>query len=101
MSEQYFIQGNEACARGAIKAGCRFFSGYPITPSTEVAEDMAILLPQEGGAFIQMEDEIGALGAAVGAIWNGVKGMTATSGPGFSLMQENIGYAAMTETPLV
>ncbi|MDP1553504.1 MAG: 2-oxoacid:acceptor oxidoreductase subunit alpha [Methanobacteriaceae archaeon] len=101
MSEQYFIQGNEACARGAIKAGCKFFSGYPITPSTEVAEDMAILLPQKGGAFIQMEDEIGALGAAVGAIWNGVKGMTATSGPGFSLMQENIGYAAMTETPLV
>lgn len=101
MSEEYFIQGNEACARGAIKAGCKFFAGYPITPSTEIAEDIALLLPKEGGAFIQMEDEIGALGAVIGAIWSGVKGMTATSGPGFSLMQEHIGYAAMTETPLV
>lgn len=101
MSEEYFIQGNEACARGAIKAGCKFFAGYPITPSTEIAEDMALFLPKEGGAFIQMEDEIGALGAVIGAIWSGVKGMTATSGPGFSLMQEHIGYAAMTETPLV
>jgi 2-oxoglutarate ferredoxin oxidoreductase subunit alpha len=101
MSEEYFIQGNEACARGAIKAGCKFFAGYPITPSTEIAEDLALFLPKEGGAFIQMEDEIGALGAVIGAIWSGVKGMTATSGPGFSLMQEHIGYAAMTETPLV
>src|SRR5512145_731707 len=101
MSEKYFIQGNEACARGAIKAGCRFFAGYPITPSTEIAEDMALFLPQEGGAFIQMEDEISALGAVIGAVWSGVKGMTATSGPGFSLMQEHIGYATMTETPLV
>ena len=100
-SDEFFIQGNEACARGAIKAGCRFFGGYPITPSTEIAEDMAILLPREGGAFIQMEDEISALGSVIGAIWSGVKGMTATSGPGFSLMQEHIGYAAMTETPLV
>lgn len=97
----YFIQGNEACARGAIKAGCRFFAGYPITPSTEIAEDMAVFLPQEGGSFIQMEDEIGALGAVIGAVWGGMKGMTATSGPGFSLMQEHMGYAAMTETPLV
>lgn len=97
----YFIQGNEACARGAIKAGCRFFAGYPITPSTEIAEDMALFLPKEGGSFIQMEDEIGALGAVIGAVWGGLKGMTATSGPGFSLMQEHIGYAAMTETPLV
>ncbi len=99
--ENYFIQGNEACARGAIKAGCRFFAGYPITPSTEIAEDMAIFLPREGGSFIQMEDEISALGAVIGAVWGGQKGMTATSGPGFSLMQEHIGYAVMTETPLV
>lgn len=97
----YFIQGNIACSRGAIKAGCRFFAGYPITPSTEIAEDMASSLPKVGGSFIQMEDEIGALGAVIGAVWGGVKGMTATSGPGFSLMQEHIGYAAMTETPLV
>jgi 2-oxoglutarate ferredoxin oxidoreductase subunit alpha len=99
--EDYFIQGNEACARGAIKADCRFFAGYPITPSTEIAEDMAKLLPLEGGTFIQMEDEIAALGAVIGAVWGGMKGMTATSGPGFSLMQEHIGYAVMTETPLV
>ncbi|MBI5680233.1 MAG: 2-oxoacid:acceptor oxidoreductase subunit alpha [Methanobacterium sp.] len=97
----YFIQGNEACARGAIKAGCRFFAGYPITPSTEIAEDMAVFLPKEGGSFIQMEDEISALGAVIGAVWSGNKGMTATSGPGFSLMQEHLGYAVMTETPLV
>ncbi|MGZ7044382.1 MAG: 2-oxoacid:acceptor oxidoreductase subunit alpha [Methanobacterium sp.] len=97
----FFIQGNEGCARGAIKAGCRFFAGYPITPSTEIAEDMAVFLPKEGGSFIQMEDEISALGAVIGAVWGGLKGMTATSGPGFSLMQEHIGYAAMTETPLV
>jgi 2-oxoglutarate ferredoxin oxidoreductase subunit alpha len=100
-TEDYFIQGNEACARGAIKAGCRFFAGYPITPSTEIAEDMALFLPREGGTFVQMEDEISALGAVVGAVWAGAKGMTATSGPGFSLMQEHIGYAVMTETPLV
>jgi 2-oxoglutarate/2-oxoacid ferredoxin oxidoreductase subunit alpha len=100
-TERLFIQGNEACARGAIKAGCRFFAGYPITPSTEVAEDMALFLPREGGSFIQMEDEISALGAVIGAVWGGMKAMTATSGPGFSLMQEHIGYAAMTETPLV
>lgn len=101
MSEQFFIQGNEACARGAIEAGCRFFAGYPITPSTEIAEGMARLLPQMGGSFVQMEDEISALGAVIGAVWTGQKGMTATSGPGFSLMQEHIGYAVMTETPLV
>ena len=100
-NEQFFIQGNEACARGAIEAGCRFFAGYPITPSTEIAEDMALLLPKIGGSFIQMEDEIAALGAVIGAVWGGLKGMTATSGPGFSLMQEHIGYAVMTETPLV
>ena len=100
-TENYFIQGNEACARGALKAGCRFFAGYPITPSTEIAEDMAAFLPREGGSFIQMEDEISALGAVIGAVWGGQKAMTATSGPGISLMQEHIGYAAMTETPLV
>jgi len=100
-TEKFFILGNEACARGAIEAGCRFFAGYPITPSTEIAEDMAIFLPKEGGSFIQMEDEISALGAVIGAVWGGLKAMTATSGPGFSLMQEHIGYAAMTETPLV
>jgi len=100
-TENYFIQGNEACARGSIKAGCRFFAGYPITPSTEIAEDLAVLLPREGGTFVQMEDEIAALGAVIGSVWSGLKGMTATSGPGFSLMQEHIGFAAMTETPLV
>ena len=68
----YFIQGNEACARGAIKAGCRFFAGYPITPSTEIAEDLALLIPKEGGTFVQMEDEIAALGAVIGAVWAGM-----------------------------
>ncbi|KZX14962.1 2-oxoglutarate oxidoreductase subunit KorA [Methanobrevibacter cuticularis] len=101
MSKELFVQGNEACALGAIEAGCRFFGGYPITPSTEIAEDLAILLPKHGGSFIQMEDEIGAIGAVIGASWSGLKSMTATSGPGFSLMQENIGYAQITETPMV
>lgn len=100
-TDQFFIQGNEACARGAIKVGCRFFAGYPITPSTEIAEDMAVFLPREGGSFIQMEDEISALGAVIGAVWGGMKAMTATSGPGFSLMMEHLGYSVMTETPLV
>jgi len=95
------IQGNEACALAAIRAGCRFYAGYPITPATEIMEWMARLLPPRGGVFIQMEDEIGALAAVIGASWAGAKAMTATSGPGFSLMQEHIGYAAMTETPCV
>ena len=95
------IQGNEACALGAIHAGCRFFAGYPITPATEIMEWMARLLPPRRGVFIQMEDEIAALGAVIGASWGGAKAMTATSGPGFSLMQEHLGYAAMTETPCV
>ncbi len=95
------LQGDEAIAEGAVAAGCRFYAGYPITPATEVAEHMARLLPQQGGKFIQTEDEIAAIGAAIGASWSGVKSMTATSGPGFSLMQENIGYAVMTETPCV
>jgi 2-oxoglutarate ferredoxin oxidoreductase subunit alpha len=100
-SETYFWQGNEACAEAAIAAGCRFFAGYPITPSSEMAEHLAKRLPQEGGIAIQMEDELASIGAIVGASWAGAKTMTATSGPGFSLMQEGIGYAFMTETPIV
>lgn len=96
-----FLQGNEACAQGAIYAGCRFFAGYPITPSTEVAEVMAKELPRIGGAFIQMEDEIAAMAAVIGASLTGTKSLTATSGPGFSLKQENIGYACITEVPCV
>lgn len=101
MVEELFVQGNEACAKGAIKAGCRFFAGYPITPSTEVAENLAKDLPIVGGSFVQMEDEIASAGAIIGGSWGGSKSMTATSGPGFSLMQENIGYAFITETPIV
>jgi 2-oxoglutarate ferredoxin oxidoreductase subunit alpha len=97
----YFMQGNQACAEAAITAGCKFFAGYPITPATEIAEHLAKRLPQTGGIAIQMEDELAALGAVIGASWAGAKAMTATSGPGFSLMQENIGYAFMTETPCV
>lgn len=96
-----FVQGDDACAYGAILAGCTFFGGYPITPATEVAERMAELLPLIGGCYIQMEDEIASMGAIVGASWTGAKTMTSTSGPGFSLMQENLGYAIMTETPCV
>jgi 2-oxoglutarate ferredoxin oxidoreductase subunit alpha len=95
------LQGNRACALAAIVAGCRFFAGYPITPSSEIAEAMARELPRVGGVFIQMEDEMGSLAAAIGASFGGVKAMTATSGPGFSLMQEHLGYAAMTEVPCV
>ena len=97
----HFMQGNEACAEGAIAAGCRFYAGYPITPASEIAEHMALRLPQLGGLAVQMEDEMASLGAVIGASWTGVKAMTATSGPGFSLMQELIGYAFMTETPCV
>ncbi len=93
------MQGNEACARGAVDAGMRFFAGYPITPSTEIAEWMAAQLPTLGGKFIQMEDEIASIAAVIGASLTGAKAMTATSGPGFSLMQENLGYACMTEVP--
>ncbi len=96
-----FLQGNEACAHGAIYAGCRFFAGYPITPSTEVAEVLSNELPRVGGAFIQMEDEIAAMAAVIGASLTGMKALTATSGPGFSLKQENIGYACITEVPCV
>jgi 2-oxoglutarate ferredoxin oxidoreductase subunit alpha len=95
------LSGNNACALGAVAAGCRFFAGYPITPSSEIAERLVTLLPQAGGVFIQMEDEIGAMAAVVGASMGGAKAMTATSGPGFSLKQENIGYAAGAEIPCV
>lgn len=97
----YFWQGNEACAEAAITAGCRFFAGYPITPATEIAEYLSKKLPKVDGIAIQMEDELASIGAVVGASWAGAKAMTATSGPGFSLMQETIGYAFMTETPCV
>lgn len=99
--KQRLVLGNRACAEGAIAAGCRFFGGYPITPSTEVAEVLARELPQVGGKFIQMEDEIASLAAVIGASVAGMKSMTATSGPGFSLMQEHIGYAFMAEVPCV
>jgi len=95
------MQGNEACVEGAIVAGMRFYAGYPITPSTEIAEIAAERLPKVGGKFIQMEDEIASMGAVIGASLAGLKSMTATSGPGFSLKQENIGYACLTEVPCV
>jgi len=95
------MQGNEACAHGAIAVGCRFFAGYPITPSSEIAEELAKLLPRVGGKFIQMEDEIGAMAACIGASIGGLKALTATSGPGFSLKQENLGFAAYAEIPCV
>ncbi len=96
-----FIQGNEAVAEGTLVAGIRFYAGYPITPSTEIAEFLSRRLPQVGGTFIQMEDEIASIAAVIGASIGGLKAATATSGPGFSLMQENIGYAAATEIPCV
>ena len=96
-----FIQGNEACAEGALYAGVSFFAGYPITPSSEIAEIMSRRLPQQGSRFIQMEDEIASLCAIIGASLTGKKSMTATSGPGFSLMQEALGYAIMAEIPIV
>lgn len=100
-TEPRLVQGNEACAEGAIYAGMRFYAGYPITPSTEIAEILAKRLPQVGGKFIQMEDEIASMAAIIGASLTGTKVMTATSGPGFSLKQENIGYACMAEIPCV
>lgn len=96
-----FLQGNEASAEGALYAGCRFFAGYPITPSSEIAEVLSSKLPRIGGSFIQMEDEIAAMAAVIGASLSGAKALTATSGPGFSLKQENIGYACITEVPCV
>ncbi|MEM3580728.1 MAG: 2-oxoacid:acceptor oxidoreductase subunit alpha [Candidatus Bathyarchaeia archaeon] len=97
----HFMSGDIACAEGAIAAGCRFFAGYPITPATEIAEHIAARMPKIGGIYIQMEDEIASIAAVIGASYAGLKAMTATSGPGFSLMQENIGLAAMTEAPCV
>lgn len=96
-----FVQGNGACAEGALYAGCSFFAGYPITPSTEIAESLASMLPEHGGKFIQMEDEIASMCAIIGASLTGAKTMTATSGPGFSLMQEALGYAVIAEIPCV
>jgi len=97
----YFWSGNEACVEAAVAAGCRFFAGYPITPANEIAEHMSSRLPLVGGIFMQMEDELASIGAIMGASWGGKKVMTATSGPGFSLMQETIGWGFMTETPCV
>jgi 2-oxoglutarate ferredoxin oxidoreductase subunit alpha len=101
VKERLLLQGNEAIVHGAIAAGCRFFAGYPITPASEISELLSVKLPQVGGTFIQMEDEIASMGAVIGASLAGVKSMTATSGPGFSLMQENLGYASITEVPCV
>jgi len=98
---EYFINGDEACAEAALSAGCRFFAGYPITPATEIAERMAERMPDVGGVYIQMEDELASMNAVLGAAWGGAKAMTATSGPGFSLMMENLGLGIITETPCV
>ena len=98
---EVLLQGNEAVVEGALRVGCRFFAGYPITPATEIAEIMSVKLPQLDGTFIQMEDEIASLGAVIGASLAGAKSMTATSGPGFSLMQENLGFACIAEVPCV
>ena len=95
------MMGNFALAEGAVVAGCKFVSGYPITPASEIVNRLSVLLPPLGGGFLQTEDEISAICSAIGASWSGVKSMTATSGPGISLMQENIGFAVATETPLV
>jgi len=95
------IQGNEAMVEGAIAAGCRFFAGYPITPASEIAELMSRRMPEVGGTFLQMEDEIASISAVMGAVWGGVKACTASSGPGISLMQETVGWGAVTDTPCV
>ena len=101
LTGEHFMNGDEACAEAAIAAGCRFFAGYPITPATEIAERMSRRLPEVSGTYIQMEDEIASMAAILGASWGGTKSMTATSGPGFSLMLENIGLGMMMETPCV
>jgi 2-oxoglutarate/2-oxoacid ferredoxin oxidoreductase subunit alpha len=97
----YYFSGNEAATEGALAAGCRYYAGYPITPSSEIMERIALRLKEVEGVFMQMEDEIASICSVIGAVWSGAKAMTATSGPGFSLMQEAIGYGAFTETPLV
>jgi 2-oxoglutarate ferredoxin oxidoreductase subunit alpha len=101
LTGRQFMNGDVACAEGALAAGCDFFAGYPITPSTEVAERLARRLPEVGGTYIQMEDELGSMAAVLGAAWGGARAMTATSGPGFTLIMENLGLAVMTETPCV
>lgn len=101
LTGEHYLDGDKACAEGSLAAGCRFFAGYPITPSTEVAERVSERFPMVGGIFIQMEDELASMAAILGASWAGVKSMTVTSGPGFSLMMENIGLGAMLETPCV
>jgi len=101
VAETKILMGNVAAAEGALQAGCSFYGGYPITPSSEIMEELARRLRANGGAFIQMEDELASLSAVIGAAWAGAKAMTATSGPGLSLMMEGIGYAAITETPCV
>jgi 2-oxoglutarate ferredoxin oxidoreductase subunit alpha len=101
LTGEHFLLGDHAAAEGAILAGCRLFAGYPITPATEIAEQMSTRLPQVGGVYIQMEDELASMNAVLGASWGGVKAMTATSGPGFSLMMENFGLGIMLETPCV
>ncbi len=101
LTGEHYLDGDHACAEGALAAGCRFLAGYPITPSTEMAERISERFPEVGGIFIQMEDELGSMAAVVGAAWGGAKSMTVTSGPGFSLMMENIGLAAMMEIPCV
>ncbi len=101
LTGEHFMLGDHACAEGALLAGCRFFAGYPITPATEIAERMSVRLPQVSGKYVQMEDELASMNAVLGASWAGVKAMTATSGPGFSLMMENLGLGVMLETPCV
>jgi len=101
LTGQHYLDGDHACGEGAMAAGCRFVAGYPITPSTEVVERISRRFPMMGGTFIQMEDEMASMAAIIGASWTGTKSMTVTSGPGFSLMMENIGLAAMMETPCV
>jgi len=101
LTGQHFMNGDTACAEGALAAGCSFFAGYPITPSTEIAERLARRLPETGGCYVQMEDELASMAAVLGASWTGAKAMSATSGPGFTLMMENIGLGVMTETPCV
>lgn len=101
LAGEHFLNGDVACAEGAIAAGCRLFAGYPITPQSEITETMARRLPRIGGYFLQMEDELASIAAVLGGAWGGMKAMTATSGPGFSLMMENLGLGIMTETPCV
>src|SRR3989304_604254 len=101
LTGSHFLNGDLACAEGALAAGCTFFAGYPITPATEIAEHLSQRMPELGGIYVQMEDEIASMAAIIGASYTGLKAMTATSGPGFSLMQENIGLAVMTESPCV